>query len=190
EVLRWQLDLPISIFFTEHKGCANATAKAIELATSPLCTILDGDDLLAEDSLAIIVKAFQECSNVGYMWSRYKARHEKSSHWKEGRSKQLPPGKTLKEALLSGWWGALAQRSFRKKVYLQTPGLDPSLPYAVDQQLGMLFANLGCEVMHLPQVTYLHLQHDKQMSAKHFKDQQRCRGEILKRLGGKYVKER
>jgi len=194
----WELDqvlaqfplLPISVYRTEHKGCAHATMQATELATSPLCTILDGDDTLMNDSLQKIVSAFQTHPRVGYIWSRYKARPENGHQWKEGRSKALPLGMSLKAALLKGWWGALAQRSFRRRVYKKTPGLDPSLPYAVDQQLAMLFANLGCEVMHFPEITYCHLQHSKQMSATHRKEQQRCRGEILKRLGGTYVKER
>ena len=181
---------PVSVVATDHQGCAGATKTAIAFSVAPLCTILDGDDLFTEKSLEVVVKAFRQNRDIDYMWSKYIARADGTSKWKPGRSKALPPGKTLKEALLSGWWGALAQRSFRRSAYALTKGLDARLPYAVDQQLSMLFANANCKAQHLPIVTYQHLQHKKQMSAVHYRDQQRCRGEILKQLGGSYVKER
>lgn len=189
-ILQAHPDLPIWVIETAHKGCAHATHTAVKYATSPLCTILDGDDKLDVNSLQVIVSFFERYSKVGYAWSRYVARSEGGTKWKEGRSKPLPKGKNLKTALISGWWGALAQRSFRKSAYEQTPGLDPSLPFAVDQQLAMLFANAGVLAKHIPVVTYMHLQHKHQMSAVHRKEQQRCRGEVLRRLGGQYVKEK
>ena len=190
KILRRCSQQSVMTSWQSHCGCAAATKHAIALATSPLCTILDGDDELEVDSLKTIVEFFQDHPEIGYAWSRYRARVENGGKWKEGRSKPLPEGKNLKEALLSGWWGALAQRSFRKEAYARTSGIDGSLPFAVDQQLAMLFANAGVPAVHIPTVTYLHLQHSQQMSAHHYKDQQRCRGEILKRLGGKYVRER
>ena len=173
----------------EHVGCAGATHEAVRFATSPICTILDGDDFLHTDSLRVILDEFEKDIELEYMWTRYHSRSETRSSWKEGRSKDLPLGLSLKQALLQGWWGALAQRSFRREANLETGGLDVLLPYAVDQQLAMLFANRGSKVKHLPVVTYYHLQHSKQMSAQHHQDQQRCRGEILRRLGGEYVRE-
>jgi len=189
-LLRQYSESPIVVGSQSHIGCAGATKQAIALATSPLCTILDGDDELDVNSLQVIVEFFQSHSEVGYAWSRYIARHEAGTEWKKGRSKPLPVGKSLKEALLAGWWGALAQRSFRASAYYKTKELDPALPFAVDQQLAMLFANAGIPAEHIPVVTYRHLQHKSQMSARHYSDQQRCRKVILERLGGRYVRER
>ena len=91
---------------------------------------------------------------------------------------------------MGGWWGALAQRSFRTAAYLESGGLDHSLQYAVDQQLAMLFALQGSKAMHLPVVTYRHHQHNRQMSALHYKDQQRCRREIMHRMGADFSREK
>jgi len=181
---------PISVVNQPHRGCAAATKLAIENASSPLCTILDGDDEFDPSSLQVVVDFFFRYPKIDFAWSKYRACSDGSTHWKLGRSKPLPPNQTLRQALLDGWWGALAQRSFRREAYFRTKGLDPRLPFAVDQQLAALFAELGCEVAHIPVVTYYHLQHSKQMSAQHYKDQQQCRRKILERLGGRYVKEK
>lgn len=180
----------ILVYRRPHVGCAGATDFAVRVASAPLCTILDGDDLLEPHSLQTVVDFFNANPAVVYAWTKYRCKSPSATSWKGGRSKALPDGKTLKSALLSGWWGALAQRSFRKAAYLETGGLDHRLAYAVDQQLAMLFARLGKPVAHIPVVTYRHIQHGKQMSATHYKEQQHCRGEILKRLGGGYVRER
>ena len=183
-------DYPVGLTLSSHKGCAAATDQAARLATSSLCTILDGDDYLTSDSLKLIVEAFDQHEDVEYIWSRYLCKKEGEIQWREGRSKSLPEGQNLRDAYLSGWWGALAQRSFRRDAYLESGGLDYSLPFAVDQQLALLFAQRGSHAMHLPVITYYHVQHNKQMSATHRREQQRCRGEILRRLGGSYVRER
>jgi len=180
----------ISAALASHQGCAGALKMAVELTSAPLCTYVGADDTIAPDSLEVIVKAFKKHPKVGFIWTRYLAKREGARNWTRGRSKRLPKGKSLKQALLSGWWGALAQDCWRRSAYLKTPGLDPNLPFAVDQQVAMLFANLGCKVLHLPRVTYFHIQHHRQMSATHFKEQQKCRAEILRRLGGVYVREK
>ena len=182
-------NLRITFTSIKHIGCAGALKTAVDLSLAPLCTFVGADDWLPDDSLAIILDAFKKNPEVGYLWTRYECKMPSQKKWKEGRSKALPRRTTLKEALLSGWWGALAQDCWRRKQYNKTPGLDPSLPFCVDQQLAMLFANLGCPTAHIPKVTYKHIQHNRQMSALHYKDQQACRKIILERLGGNYKRE-
>jgi len=191
QCMREQPERQIALVRSAHAGCAAATRIAIQNAMSPICTILDSDDTLLPHALETIIQAFAARPDVGFLWTRYLAVKEiPGAKPRGGRSKPLPAGKTLKEALLAGWWGALAQRAFRLAVYEKTPGLDPSLPYVVDQQLAALFAELGCAVMHVPVNTYVHLQHAAQMSARRYKEQQACRARVLERLGGKYVSER
>lgn len=189
-LLRKYPRLLIQVLRIPHTGCAGATDVATKYATAPLCTILDADDMLLPHSLQTVVDFFKSNQQVVYAWTKYECRASERVAWRNGRSKDLPVNMNLKQALLSGWWGALAQRSFRRQTYLETGGLDHSLPFAVDQQLGMLFAQTGKPTAHIPVVTYRHWQHDKQMSATNHREQQRCRGEILKRLGGRYVRER
>ena len=188
--LRDHSDREISLLVQPHRGCSSALKDAVDYSHGRFCTFVGADDFLPSNSLHDIVEAFDNHPEVGFLWTRYLAQRPTHTSWKEGRSKSLPVNNTLKKALLSGWWGALAQDCWRREAYLRTPGLDPTLSFAVDQQIAMLFANLECDVMHLPVVTYYHIQHDKQMSATHYKEQQRCRGEILRRMGGQYVRER
>jgi len=181
---------PINVITQPHLGCTAATKNAIECANSPLCTIFGGDDILDKDSLKVIVSYFKKHPELGFSWSKYHQRSDTETVWRGGRSKPLPKGKSLKDALLEGWWGALAQQSFRKSAYLQTTGLDPRIPYVMDQQVASLFAMANIPSWHMPIVTYYHLQHSKQMSAVHYGDQQACRRVILERMGGTYVREK
>jgi glycosyltransferase involved in cell wall biosynthesis len=193
EVYRFMRDYPeveTSLVLSHHVGCAHATHLAVLHSTGEYCSILDGDDLLEPKSLEIIDGEFNEHPTYDYMWSKYVCQCVGADKWKMGRSKALPDGMKMKEALLSGWWGALAQRTFRWDSYMKTPGLDPSLNFAVDQQLAMLFSDGRSKTRHIDQVTYKHIQHDRQMSATNRREQQRCRKIILQRLGGTYVRER
>ena len=193
ETYRFMRDHPeieTSLVLSHHVGCAHATHLAVLHSAGELCTILDADDLLEPNSLKIIDREFNEHPTYDYQWTKYMCKVDGDTEWKMGRSRALPNGMKMKAALLSGWWHALAQRTFKRGSYLSTNGLDPTLNFAVDQQLAFLFSDPKFKTRHIDQITYKHLQHPRQMSATNRRDQQRCRGIILKKLGGRYVRER
>ena len=164
---------PITVIQQKHAGCAAATKLAIHYATVPICTVLDSDDVLLLQSLATIIRALDARPDVGFFWTRWEGMKTRRRGW----SKALPPGKSLKQALLSQWWGAQCQRAFRVSAYKKTCGLDPSLVSAVDLQLAALFAELGCPTLDVDVVTYLYRGPNQNRQV-----QLQCSHEIIRRL--------
>jgi glycosyltransferase involved in cell wall biosynthesis len=162
----------ISVVRTEHVNGCHATKVGIEAAQTDLITMLDADDILMIDSIDRILREASARPDCGFGWTRFR-----QIRGPVGWAAALPTEKTLKEALLSGWWGANAQRFFRKSFYLQTAGLDPSVPSAEDLQLAALFGELGCSTLSINQVTYLYRGSHREKS-----EESASAHEILRRL--------
>jgi len=143
------VDGRISLIHMKHGGCVAATAFGIEHARGPVITCLDSDDKLMPGALSSVMPAFEKNPRLGYVWTNYV---DSAGH--KGESDFLPDGKTLFEAMISGWWKAATQRFFRKEFYLQSGGLDTSIKYTQDVQLALLIAKTGCDTLHIPKVTY------------------------------------
>ena len=162
----------------EHEGCAGATKAGIENASGEWVTILDSDDILFPNSLKVIEEGVRGQSALGYIWTRFQCGNNIIGT-------PLPPKMKLKEALLSEWWAGMAQRTINRKIYLeQTPGLDPKLPYVVDQQLAALMSDTGAPTKHIQVVTYWCRQHSGRMSNTKRLGQHHCRWVVLERLNG------
>jgi len=139
----------ITLLQMKHGGCAAANAIGIEHARGPVITNLDSDDKLMPDSLSTVLPAFDENPRLGYVWTNWI-----DSTGDKGTNDFLPCGKTLFEAVTSGWWKASAQRFYRKEFYMQSERLDISIEYAEDFQLALLISKTGCDTLHIPKVTY------------------------------------
>ncbi len=176
-LLRQYPDRAIGACSIRHVGCAGALKKTIELATAPLCTFVGADDMLVKDSLEVITDLFVEHPEVVFLWTRWKHTGGRAC-W----TRDLPAGRSLKDALLSGWWGAQAQQAFRRKAYFRAGELDPSIPLAADLQLTALFASLGKPVLSVPRVTYIYRGHDAQSSHQRHDEQRHCARTVLDRL--------
>ena len=176
-VLRRYSNYSISVIQQSHKGCTAATKCAINHARGDICTVLDGDDLLTRDSLEVIREGFRAHPKVGFLWTRWKHTGDLRC-W----TKDLPRDLNLKEALLSGWWGAQAQRAFRRGAFLETKGLDPSILLATDLQLAALFAELGCDTLSINKVTYIYRSHRNQSSRIAHEIQSDSAKRIIRRL--------
>ena len=164
EVVKSRLpDDRISLIQTEHGGCAAAIAMGIEHARGPVITCLGSDDKLMPDSLSAVMPAFENNPRLGYVWTNYV-----DSTGDKGISDFLPYGKTLVEALISGWWQASAQQFFRKEFYLQSEGLDTSIKYAEDMQLALLIGKTGCDTLHIPKITYWRRIHPHQITVERY----------------------
>ena len=150
EVVRSRLsDDRISLIQMKHGGCAAATAMGIEHARGTVITCLGSDDKLMRDSLSTVIPKFENNPSLGYVWTNWI-----DSTGEKGVGDFLPYGKTLVEAIISGWWQASAQLFFRKEFYSQSEGLDTSIKYAEDMQLALLIGRTGCDTLHIPKVTY------------------------------------
>jgi len=139
----------ISLIQVKHDGCTPATAKGIENGRGPVITCLDSDDKLMPGALSTVMPEFEKNPRLGYVWTNYV---DSTGH--KGEGDFLPDGKTLFEAIMSGWWKATAERFFRKEFYLQSGGLDTSIKYTQDLQLALLIGKTGCDTLHIPKVTY------------------------------------
>src|SRR5208282_2343957 len=153
----------ISLIQMKHGGCAAAIAKGFEYARGPVITCLGSDDKLMPDSLSAVMPAFEDNLRLGYVWTNWI-----DSTGDKGISDFVPFGKTLVEALISGWWQASAQQFFRKEFYLQSEGLDTSIKYAEDMQLALLIGRTGCDTLHFPKVTYWRRIHPHQITVERY----------------------
>jgi len=156
------VDNRISLIQMKHGGCVTATAMGIEHARGPVLTSLDSDDKLMPDALSSVMPAFEKNPRLGYVWTNWI-----ESTGDKGIGDLLPDGKTLFEAIVSGWWKATHERFFRKEFYLQSGGLDTSIKYAADVQLALLIGKTGCDTLHIPKVTYWYRIHPHQISREH-----------------------
>ncbi len=153
----------IALVQMKHEGCAAATAMGIEHSRGPVITCLGSDDKLMPDSLSVVMTAFEENPRLGYVWTNWV-----DSTGDKGPNEFLPYGKTLVEAIISGWWPGSAQLFFRKEFYLQSEGLDTSIKYAEDMQLALLIGKTGCDILHIPKVTYWRRIHRHQITVERY----------------------
>lgn len=155
-------DYRIALIQIAHGGLVAATSIGIGRARGPVLTNLDSDDKLMPGALSAVLPAFENNPRLGYVWTNWVY-----STGGKGGGDFLPKGKTLFEAVISGWWKAYCQRFFRKEFYLQSEGLDTSIKYSVDTQLALLIAKTGCDTLHIPKVTYWRRVHPHQITTEH-----------------------
>jgi glycosyltransferase involved in cell wall biosynthesis len=167
----------IALIQMTHGGCAAATAMGIEHARGPVITILDSDDKLTPDSLSAVLPAFEDNPRLGYVWTNWV-----DSTGEKGSSDFLPYGKTLFDALISGWWKASAQRFFRKEFYMRSERLDISIQYAEDFQLALLVTKTGCDTLHIPKVTYWRRIHPHRIQNEHYAEMTKARHLLRRRF--------
>jgi len=164
----------IHIFKSKYHGCPKVTDEGIFLSAYDICTILDSDDVLTQDSLSIINKAFTP--DIGFAWTLYKLLDGKTLGYSKGVPNKYPD---LSAAIKDGWWGAIHQRVFRKSLYKTTKGLSDKWSCAVDYQLMCLLVSTGCKTRFIPEVTYLYRRHRKgSLSLLYPDEQKKCEHEI------------
>jgi len=153
-VERLMVGKPVSMLRLPHRGLPTALAEGIRYAQGPVLTFVGSDDLLEPHSLECVVPLFGRDPDLGYAWSRWRFYND---HVHTGWSHNLPPGRTLWQAVcLDGWWKASCQQFFSKHWYEKSRGLDVSIPYAVDLQLAVIVAETGCRVFWVDHMTYIY----------------------------------
>lgn len=139
---------PGSIVRAPHRGLASATALGISYARGDVITIVDSDDVVLPHALSAVAPVFSDPA-VGFAWSMFQL-----SSGRLGWSHPLPEGKTLYDAMMTGWWKAAHQRFFSKRWYERSPKLSTRFTRSIDYLLSLSIASTGCKSVHVPICTY------------------------------------
>jgi glycosyltransferase involved in cell wall biosynthesis len=104
--------------------------RLLEEATTDIVGVLDADDALEPPATALLLAAYADRSDAGFVYSRFGEFDEALGACIAQHGKALPPRGT---AMLDGPIGHI--RTFRRSVYRRTAGLDPTMLYAEDRDL-------------------------------------------------------
>ena len=174
----------------EHRGCVVATDEAIREARAQVCTVVDADDLSMPGALREIAHCMYEHPDVGFMWTKFVCGHSPSVPGRAGWGKTTPNNMSLLKAFAkTGWWGGQHQRAFRREIYLDSPGLDYDILYAVDLQLAAVMAETQCNTIFLDGVAYWYRRHNSQITGQHRVEQRKDHTRIISRLRARFGSE-
>ncbi|HEU4703999.1 MAG TPA: glycosyltransferase [Conexibacter sp.] len=133
-VLDWleRRDPRVRVLRVEHGGPARARNAGIAATSAPFVVLLDGDDLFEPSYLARAGTLLREREDLHFVCCALQAFGRASYRWK-------PPEYTVAQALGRGACGHIST-VFRREVWSDGPGFDPSLPAYedVDFWLGAL----------------------------------------------------
>ena len=114
----------------QNVGYTPTLIRLIDEAETELVGILDPDDALYPEATELVLKAYRENPEVGFVYSKqdyFDATLQ--TRLKTSLSAAIPPGGTA----LHGYVTHL--KTFRRSAYAQTAGYDPAILYAEDQDL-------------------------------------------------------
>jgi len=142
---------PVSIVrLVKNKGVAAATKLGIDYAIGPVITVVDSDDKITANSLAVAMPHFIADKHLGFLWTSFIC-----STGRQGWSGPLPKNTTLWDAMTKRrWWRCSHQRFFHKKYYAKSPGFDERIAASSDFQLALLMGSTGCRTKFIRKVTY------------------------------------
>lgn len=115
----------------ENLGYTHTLIKLIDHAPTDIVGILDPDDALEPEATELVLKAYREHPDLGFVYTNYYNFDEGlTTKIKLGHSQEISPtGSRLTE----GFVGHL--KTFRCSVYAKTTGYDPDILYAEDRDL-------------------------------------------------------
>jgi glycosyltransferase involved in cell wall biosynthesis len=113
----------------QRRGKAYCMNRLIQLATTGIIGELDSDDVLAEQCVKEVLKAYETCTS-GFVYTNFTYCDERLNKKRKGWGRKIPKGQTaMDDTYVSPF------RTFRKSAFLKTPGLDEELSSAVDKDL-------------------------------------------------------
>jgi len=150
QVLAW-LDAHeprVRVIRAEHGGAAHARNVGIGATTAPFVVLLDGDDAFEPSYLEQASALLREREDLAFVCCALQAFGRASYRWK-------PPAYTVAEALGRGACGHIST-VFRRELWSEGPGFDPSLPAYedVDFWLGALRRGLRGAILDEALVRY------------------------------------
>ncbi|WP_286760400.1 glycosyltransferase family 2 protein [Salegentibacter sp. UBA1130] len=144
-----------------NKGCGYTKRECVEFSNGNILAFLDPDDALMPEALSIMVKEHKENGDASIITSKYMTVDgdfntiEKDSHGSE-----IP----LNKSYLTYRKGAMTHfATFKRDNYFKTPGIDPFMKRAVDQDLYYKLEEQGLHKF-LNKVLYKYRLHDEGIS--------------------------
>ncbi|MCP4005226.1 MAG: glycosyltransferase [bacterium] len=134
EVIEPFLGEKLSLLRNEtNLGYIATLKKLIAAAETDIVAILDADDALHAEATGAVLNAYAENPETGLVYTRHCCFSEDGSpiRCRGGESRGVPPTKTSLE------FGFISHlKTFRKSRYFRTRGLDETILYAEDRDLG------------------------------------------------------
>lgn len=115
----------------QNMGYTRTLMRLLEHTTTDIVGILDPDDALYPNATETILQTYAQQPTVGFVYSNYSFYNaDLTRNTGLGFSRPIPPTQT---SLTDGFVGHL--KTFRRSVYAQTAGWDPTMLYAEDRDL-------------------------------------------------------
>jgi len=128
---RYKNDSRIKIFQnSKNIGYIRTLKKLIQIAEAPILGILDSDDALKISALEDVMNVYENNPDIGFVYTKLIFCDSNLKPSKNELGKKMPQNKSNIRSRYTS-----AFRTFRKKAYLKTSGLDKSMDYAEDRDL-------------------------------------------------------
>src|SRR5680860_251753 len=124
-------DKRIKLIINEKNiGCVGTSKKLVKSSSADILAILDSDDTLNNDALEVIMNAYKENPNCGFIYSQFIICDENLNPLKKGFCKTIPVGRTnLHERYTSHF------KTFKREDYLKTNGYDLNILVSEDKDM-------------------------------------------------------
>jgi glycosyltransferase involved in cell wall biosynthesis len=166
-----RLDSRVEIFESEFQNTNVGfnKNKAFHLGKGDVLVEIDHDDMLTEDCLEELNKAYQD-EEVGFVFSDSAILHmkdvfqpynsiygwsHKTYNWKGMELFSMDSFEPSSKSMAFIWYAPDHVRSWRKSVYVELGGHDPSYDICDDHEL-MIRTYLKTKMVHIPKVLYIY----------------------------------
>lgn len=118
--------------YRNEKNCGTAYTqdKLVKLASAPIVGILDSDDALTEDAVRIILEAYKNNPEYGFIYSQFAYTDENLQIYKTGECSSIPKGQSNLVADCVSHF-----KTFRRELYSRTEGYRADLSPAEDMDI-------------------------------------------------------
>jgi len=137
-------------FNSQNLGCAASLHQLILQSKNDIVCFLGSDDGLASTCVEEVLKFYREHPNAGFVYTNFFVCDSELRKQNPGWSRALPKGKTSLEVDCIS-----ALQTFRRSIYLKTPGLNTKLKGAVDKDLILKLEEVATP-LHIPKPLYLY----------------------------------
>lgn len=145
---------------SENKGVGFTKRKCVELANGEICGFVDPDDAITEDAIELSVKAYENNNIIGTYSEIMMCDDHLTILKKFNSSKKI---KNKNPLFLNVKFEVAHFFTFKRKVYLETEGINDELTSAVDQDLYLKLYEKG-DFLFIEKPLYLYRMHEKGVS--------------------------
>jgi glycosyltransferase involved in cell wall biosynthesis len=142
-----------------NSGTSVAINTGFAAATGEFVFCLDGDDLLPENAIALIVESISQNPEVGFVYGGYLRQDQESEQGKAIYPDDISLQNMLssKSFSLSSRWNLIRTNPIRKTLWEQLKGYDPEFGVADlhDVEFWIRVLASGCSYVKIPHVIYI-----------------------------------